>query len=482
MIKLKLKEVLDNCKFRDILNYRESTIEQIFTDSRKLNNGSRGIFICIKGQKFDGHDFIEEVYNKGTKFFVVQDLSKIPPKISRSTTFILVDNTIEFLGEIAKLVLSKRRSISGDFNVIAVAGSAGKTTTKNLIKNIFEFAGYTVIASEKSFNNEIGVPLTTLRITEDTQVLVLEMGMRGFGQIEYLCSISDPDYGVITSIGPEHLEFVKNIKGVIKAETELTNYLYKHNRYFILPSKIKDTYTNYHNYDYLPNRQYMIRNFSIDPIKKETLFAISYDRRIYNLKVEGIVSLPILYNFLVSLKLFDKFISNTNYRFQKNQVILEVIRNTSRIVLNSIENNRFYFDTRFNIIADYYNSNYLSLLENLKTVEKMFNYYSRILLFIGDMLELGPKTKFYHQLVLKRLNSYPNNVEIYLIGENFYQFKKEYSRFFFARDVDNILNHSFIDCLDLYKGEKKLIFIKGSRALKLERIHNLIIESLNSLS
>lgn len=486
MIKLKLKEILDNCRFKDILNYTEGTIKQVFTDSRKVTDGSGGLFACIKGERFDGHDFIEEVYDKGIKFFVVQNFSKIPPRISKSVTVILVDNTIEFLGELAKLVLTKKREISENFRVIAVAGSAGKTTTKNLIKNILEFAGYIVIASEKSFNNEIGVPLTVFRLTEETQVLVLEMGMRGFGQIEYLCSISDPDYGVITAIGPEHLEFVKNIQGVIKAETELTNYLYKHNRYFILPRKIKDTYKNYDNYDYLPNRQYLIRNFSIDPIKQETLFSISYGRRIYNLKVKGIISLPILYNFLVSLKLFDKFISDVNKYYcsqdENDKTILEVIRNTSKIVLDSIENDRFYFDTRFNIIADYYNSNYLSLLGNLRVVEKMFSYYSRILLFIGDMLELGPKAKFYHQLVLKRMNSYPSNVEIYLIGKNFYQFRKEYSKFFFTQNVDNILNLSFMESLNLYKREKKLIFIKGSRALKLERIHTMIIRFLNNSS
>ncbi|MCS6954845.1 MAG: Mur ligase family protein, partial [Candidatus Calescibacterium sp.] len=223
MINLKLSEIISNTNVLNVINSTEKCISNIFTDTRKIGNIEQlndynqrfgvgeGLFICIRGGNFDGHDFIREAYNRGVNNFVIQDATKIPENLKESVSFIVVEDTVKFMGDLAKLMIKKRREINENFRVIAVAGSAGKTTTKNIVKNIFEIMELNVVASEKSFNNEIGVPLTVFRITNETQVLVLEMGMRGFGQIEYLCSITQPDYGVITSIGPEHLEFVKNI-------------------------------------------------------------------------------------------------------------------------------------------------------------------------------------------------------------------------------------------------------------------------------
>ncbi|MCS7244306.1 MAG: UDP-N-acetylmuramoyl-tripeptide--D-alanyl-D-alanine ligase [Candidatus Calescibacterium sp.] len=486
MINLKLSEIISNTKVLDVVNLTEKCISNIFTDTRKIGDigqlkgynqefgVSEGLFICIRGENFDGHDFICEAYNKGVNNFVIQDTAKIPENLKELVSFIVVKDTVKFMGDLAKLVIKKRKEINENFRVIAVAGSAGKTTTKNIIKNVFEIMGLSVIASEKSFNNEIGVPLTVFRITNETQVLVLEMGMRGFGQIEYLCSITQPDYGVITSIGPEHLEFVKNIKGVIRAETELTDYLMSLGRYFIVPKKIKNIYRNYKNFDYLPNNKFFIKNFHIDLSNIKTVFQMVFNGVKYDLVIDNIVSTPIIYNLLFSLRLYEKFNLET---LNKKENIHKIIENSNHIITKSLENDRFYFqkisDNTY-VIADYYNSNYLSLLENLKVVEKMFNYFDNIFLFIGDMLELGNRTEFYHSLILRRLSSYPNKVRVYHIGNIFYSFKDEYPNFVFYESVDKAVS----DQLFSLGPQKKLIFIKGSRALKLEKIHEKILNNI----
>ena len=473
MIPLNLKEIINFTKPLKIITNQEipnKLIKNIYTDSRKIENNSpknlESIFICIKGEKFDGHNFIDQVISKNVKIVVIENENKISSIKDKSTIFIVTKNTLKFLGKLAELVIHKKRQIDKDFKIIAIAGSAGKTTTKNILKNILEFSGFNTIASQKSFNNEIGVPLTIFNISEDTDVLVLEMGMRGFNQIDYLCQISQPNYGIITTIGPEHLEFVNNISGVIKAETELTNFLKKQNNYFIIPSKIKNIYKNYKNFDYLPNKDNYLKNYKIFLSNNDfqTSVDLFINKKLFKINIDYIISNSIMYNFLVCLKMLEKF---------DNQKIYEVIKNSQNLITNSLEKDRFYpekIKNQYLMISDFYNSNYLSLKENLKIIESLFKYFDRILLIIGDMLELGKYTDFYHKKVLERFRNYPRNVKIVCIGKNFYSNKKFNSEINFYIETEDLVK----DISKYILQDRMLIFIKGSRALALEKVYQTI--------
>lgn len=467
MIKLKLNEIIQNNNVIEVKNlekFQDKQIEKVFIDTRKIDNGENGIFFCIEGQNFDGHDFIENAIQKSVPIVVVSNQSKIP--YCNDCCFIVVRNTVEFLGNLAKLVIEKKRKLNRNFKVIAVAGSAGKTTTKNILKYLMKFVGFRVVASEKNFNNEIGVPLTIFQVNEDTEMLILEMGMRGFDQIKYLCSISDPDYGIITSIGPEHLEFVNNIKGVIKAETELTEFLKNKNRYFIIPNKIKKLYLDYHNFDYMPNSKYFIKKINFDLEKIATYSSIAFGEKYLKLKIQNIISKTTIFNFLISLKILQKI---------DDKKLDVALNHVNGIILDSLEKDRFYFEninSKIFIINDFYNSNYLSLSENLKAIEKISSKFERTVLFLGDMLELGKYSIFYHNKILSHLLNY-SHFEVHLIGSIFSSLKDKMKgyNFEFYESVDDLIKQGKTIQSIVKYGNKVLVFIKGSRMLRLERIY-----------
>lgn len=191
-------------------------------DSRSCKK--KDLFFAIKGERFDGHNFLEGVYKRGVEAAVVskkwfrksrRDGNKITDKLA----FILVDDTISSLGELAANYRDKFV-----IPVLAVGGSNGKTTNKDLIAHVLS-KKYKVLKTEKNFNNNIGVPLTLFKLNKDYDFCVIETGTNHFGEVAELCSISNPQFGVITNIGREHLEFFKNLRGVVKAEFELVDYL-----------------------------------------------------------------------------------------------------------------------------------------------------------------------------------------------------------------------------------------------------------------
>jgi UDP-N-acetylmuramoyl-tripeptide--D-alanyl-D-alanine ligase len=187
--------------------------ELVSTDSRSIKPGQ--FFVALKGQNFDGHEHIESALNQGAVMAVAQvpELAKkFPDKI------ILVDDTLKFLHRLA----NQYRQLVNPL-VIAVTGSAGKTTAKELIKlgleNFFKLH-----ATSGNFNNEIGVPLTIFAMPRDTQVLVLEMGMRGFGQIHELSQIAQPNICIITNIGTAHIELLGSRENIKKAKMEIIDF------------------------------------------------------------------------------------------------------------------------------------------------------------------------------------------------------------------------------------------------------------------
>jgi UDP-N-acetylmuramoyl-tripeptide--D-alanyl-D-alanine ligase len=178
-------------------------------DSRKIKDGE--LFIALRGDRFDGHDFIREALEKGSGAVIsMPGLGPVKDK-----TIISVKDTLKALQNIAHFVRSKR-----DIPVVAVTGSNGKTTTKELITSVLN-TRYRVLRNPGNLNNHIGLPLSLTNITDDDEVVVLEMGASGPGEIKELCTIAAPDYGVLTNISPSHLEGFKDIETIRKTKLEL---------------------------------------------------------------------------------------------------------------------------------------------------------------------------------------------------------------------------------------------------------------------
>ncbi|MBK8381579.1 MAG: hypothetical protein IPL16_06735 [Ignavibacteria bacterium] len=198
--------------------YIKRNYKSVGIDSRNIKKGE--LFFAIKGERTDGHKYLDSVFDKGIELAVVNDTwfvknkKKFPGK-----SFLTVRDTTKALGELAL-----HHKANFKIPVLCIAGSNGKTTTKDLTAEVLS-QKFKVLKTEGNFNNHIGLPLTLLRLDRTHEICVLEAGCNHYGELKYLCEIAEPDYGMITNIGKEHLEFFKNLEGVAKAEFELFDYL-----------------------------------------------------------------------------------------------------------------------------------------------------------------------------------------------------------------------------------------------------------------
>jgi UDP-N-acetylmuramoyl-tripeptide--D-alanyl-D-alanine ligase len=185
---------------------------QITTDSRKCHPGS--LFFALKGDNFDGNMFAEKALQSGCSFAVTDN-----PGIAKNNRFIPVDNVLRALQELASY---HRTALNTP--VIAITGTNGKTTTKELVSVVLK-KKYNILSTEGNLNNHIGVPLTLLRLTKEHQIAVIEMGASHPGEIQQLSEITKPDFGLITNVGHAHLEGFGSFEGVIKTKGELYDFL-----------------------------------------------------------------------------------------------------------------------------------------------------------------------------------------------------------------------------------------------------------------
>ncbi|MFO7294654.1 MAG: UDP-N-acetylmuramoyl-tripeptide--D-alanyl-D-alanine ligase [Clostridia bacterium] len=210
---LSMREVLKATGGRLVKGDAEGSVAGVSTDSRTIKPGE--LFVCLIGDRFDGHDFIHQAAQKGAKAVLIQrNIDWIPENVS----VIEVDNTLAALERLAGYYRRK-------FNipVVAVTGSTGKTTTKDMICNVLS-AHYSVLKTEGNLNNEIGLPLTLFRIQRHHEVAVVEMGMSGFGEIHRMAEAALPCVGVITNIGVSHIEKLGSRENILRAKLEIFDY------------------------------------------------------------------------------------------------------------------------------------------------------------------------------------------------------------------------------------------------------------------
>jgi len=173
-------------------------------------------FVAIKGERVDGHDYLEDAYNNGARIAIV---SRIPEQVPQGMSVILAEDALLALGSIS----GAHRSKFG-IPVIGITGSAGKTTTKDMTAAVLAMK-YKVLKTKGNLNGEIGCPLTLLEMEDTHEYAVIEMAMRGFGQIKYLTGLALPKKGIVTIVGSMHMEFLGSRDGIAKAKSELVEAL-----------------------------------------------------------------------------------------------------------------------------------------------------------------------------------------------------------------------------------------------------------------
>ncbi|MDI6799319.1 MAG: UDP-N-acetylmuramoyl-tripeptide--D-alanyl-D-alanine ligase [Actinomycetota bacterium] len=218
MIEIKLKTLIK--AEPSMMVYRGSpnlSIDSVSTDTRSLKRGD--IYIPLRGENFDGHIFIKDAISKGASGFffdtMTEEIDCILKETKQDILALAVPDTLKSLQLLARLVRDELKC-----HVVAITGSSGKTTTKDLLTSILE-AKYDVLSSKANYNNEVGLPLNILRAKRSTEIMILEMGMRGMGQISELCKIAKPTVGVITNIGRAHYALLGSERAIAEAKSEL---------------------------------------------------------------------------------------------------------------------------------------------------------------------------------------------------------------------------------------------------------------------
>lgn len=198
------------CKENGLLN---KEVSSIVSDNRQVTDDA--MFVAIKGNRVDGHDFIENAYESGALCVLSEK------NLDTDKPYILVESSLEAIKKIAEFY---REGL--DIKVVGITGSVGKTSTKEMIYSVLA-EKYNTLKTEGNFNNELGLPLTVFRIRDEHEIAVLEMGISDFGEMSRLAKIAKPDIGVITNIGLCHLENLKSRDGILKAKTEMLDYIKK---------------------------------------------------------------------------------------------------------------------------------------------------------------------------------------------------------------------------------------------------------------
>ena len=416
-------------------------IKKISIDTRKSVEGS--IFFCLKGPNFNGNKFAQEALKKGAKLIVTDE-----KKNANEKKFYLVDDTLKCL---QKLAAKHRKELK--IPVLAITGTNGKTSTKNLIYEILN-QKYNVIKTTGNLNNHIGLPLSILSIDKTYDLAVLEFGASKLGDITELCEIGQPNYGIITNIGKAHLNEFISVDNIIKTKTELWKYLVNNNGTIFLNSydKILNK-THKENIVFSMYNKFIFYNKKEENIKLKSsspFLEINWNNEIIKTKIIGDYNL----NNIIASVVIGKFFGI------KKENIIRVLQK------KSFKNNRSqYIKTNSNeVILDAYNANPTSMKYSINSFINIKSTKEKILI-IGDMLELGEKTKEYHNEIIDLIKE--NNLNnCFFVGPTFNQIDCNFKKFENKEKLESYIKTK--------KLKASIILIKGSRKMKLETLKKLL--------
>jgi UDP-N-acetylmuramoyl-tripeptide--D-alanyl-D-alanine ligase len=406
----------------------------VSTDTRSIKSGT--IFFALKGDNFNANKFAADAIELGALFSVVDEEPEI-----ENDKLIVVNNVLETLQDLAHF---HRKFL--DIPIIAITGSNGKTTSKELISSVLS-EQFTVFATIGNFNNHIGVPLTLLEMNNSTNIGVVEMGANHIGEIRKLCEIAAPDYGYITNFGKAHLEGFGSLEGVIMGKSELYDYLISNSGLVFINAddskqlkQIKD-YNNIFKFSKSKNSDLEISMQSKTPFVKINFLDQQIQSQLigaYNFSNIA-VAISIGHYFELDFLKIKKGIESYQSKNNRSQIIKQK-SNT--------------------IILDAYNANPTSMNAALDNFSLMKG--DNKIVILGDMFELGDESFNEHKAVIDLVNSL-NFSSAYYVGQHFIKHKFLSERVFFFEDTD-VLKRYFQSLLI----SNSVILVKGSRRMSLE--------------
>lgn len=415
---------------------------RIVTDSRNIEPNC--IFFALKGENFNGNHFAAESLSKGAAFAVIDE-----EEFYLSSKTILVDSVIKTLKQLASL---HRKTLG--IPILAITGTNGKTTTKELVSTVLA-QKFNVSFTTGNLNNHIGVPLTLLKMNEKTEFGVVEMGANHPGEIDYLCQIANPDFGLITNIGKAHLEGFGSFEGIVQTKTELYRYLQKKNGivFYNNSNPLIKTLVNDHKHKISYGE--MDADFVAELIDSQTFVHLkaNFPKGVLylnthltgNYNYENILAAACIGNFFkVDPLKIQKAINNYKPENNRSQLI---IKNGLRITM------------------DAYNANPTSMQASIKSFFQTNT--GDLTLILGDMLELGVYAKEEHSAILELIKNGPD-CKVFTVGKQFYEIAGDYG--FLAFEHVNNLCESLIKT-PVTEGN---VLIKGSRGIHLEQVLNCI--------
>lgn len=452
MLELNLQEIVKATKGALLKEADVKEIKAVSTDTRKIEEGT--MFIALKGENFNGNNYVLDAFNKGAKIAIVDEVKCDLNELKEDVALIKVQNTGRALMDLAKFYREKL-----GLNVVGITGSAGKTSTKDLVAAVLSDK-YKVFKTKGNFNNEIGLPLMILELDSTYDVAILEMGMRGLGQIKELAEIASPDLGIITNIGISHIEILKTRENILKAKMEIATFFDKNNTLVVCGN---DDFLGA-----LPEAQYKIvktgvgENFEIGA-KNIALEELSSKFTVYDGEKEEEFSLDMPGEHNISnLMLGIAIAKELGVSFEEMKRGLKNIEATS-MRLELIKKDGF------SILNDCYNSSPVavkSAIDVMKNIEG-----KRRIAVLGTMRELGHKSEEAHMEIGKYAKE--NGIEkVLCFGDFSENIKEGYGE---GCTVYENKEELIKDLLNIIC-EGDIILVKASRSLKFEEITKALLE------
>jgi len=412
----------------------------VSTDSRHLPKNC--LFFALKGERFDGNKYALAALESGAAYAAVSDTS-----LPQNERLIQVDDTLKALQNLAR---HHRRQF--DIPFLAITGSNGKTTTKELVSSVLS-AKYKTHFTQGNFNNHIGVPLTLLAMSADTEIAVIEMGANHVGEIDFLCRIAEPTHGLITNIGKAHLEGFGGVEGIKQGKSELYRFLQE------TKGTVFINQNEEHLWDLLPpqtefiayatgdNIDFNLQQESADPFLNVIL---KNEDEKYHIETNLIGA----YNFNNILTA----VTVANYFDVKN----ESIKATLETYTPTNNRSQFLQKNKNHYILDAYNANPTSMSIALKNFAELDTHLPKIAI-LGDMLELGAESTTEHQSIVD-LAAKSGLGQTLLVGE-------EFSKINLPENMRHFENVAALKTwFDVQHFSGVYFLVKGSRGIRLEQL------------
>jgi UDP-N-acetylmuramoyl-tripeptide--D-alanyl-D-alanine ligase len=442
----------------------KATVAGICTDSRNIQPGE--LFWAIKGEKYDGHDFLRNALEKGAVGAILERGYAFNDKDLREPVLITVEDSLRALGDLAGWWRDQH-----DVNVVAITGSAGKTTTKEMAAGILSIESET-LKNRGNLNNLIGLPITLLDLNKGYRNVVVEMGMNHPGEIARLTEIANPDVGVITNVGMAHLEGVGNLDGVARAKVELVEKI-SHKGKIVLngDDRLLMKAASPFGRDVVTfglGKKNAVRAKEIKSLgHRGVTFDLVYQRRSWpvRLKVPGLQNVMNALAAAASALLLDV----AGEKVAKGLGEFEGVE--GRFMLRGLPGD-------ITLVDDTYNANPLSLGAALESIESMVNNPVNIIVCLGEMMELGDKTVPAH---------YDAGVLVGKLGPRAFLAMGEHGPEMVRGAIESHMSPNRVmhmktheDMVENIKRQMRkgdLVFIKGSRRIGLEKVVQALINN-----